>query len=264
MRFGSLFSGIGGGDLGLERAGMACAWQCENDKYAIQILERHWPGKLRFGDVRNKGIFEIPPVDVIVGGDPCPTRSLAKGNRRSMHSDLAGYFLAVVGRHVPWWVVRENVRSPDVADFQVGLEILGYDTVVVELDSRDFTAQSRRRQYVIGGLESSRDDLRRVFFDAADGFGFSPSGPQEETPIAACITAHPARLAAEDSYVYEDGRGLRVLSSEEAERLQGFPAGWTAGLSRSRRRILLGNAMTVPVIEWIGKMILEWLKERTP
>lgn len=257
MRFGSLFSGIGGGDLGLERAGMICAWQNENDKYATQILERHWPGKLRFGDIRNGSLFEAPPVDLIIGGDPCPRHSIAKGDRETRHPDLTGWFLAVVGRCGPRWVVRENVRTPSVSDFLLGLELFGYGTCLVELDSRDFTAQSRRRQYVVGCLGPSGDDLRRAFLDAADGFGFSPSGPQEETPIAACVTAHPARMAAEDSYVYEDGRGLRTLSPEEAERLQGFPAGWTAGLSRARRRVLIGNAMTVPVVTWIGRRLKE-------
>jgi DNA (cytosine-5)-methyltransferase 1 len=52
MKFGSLFAGIGGFDLGLERAGMECVWQVENDPYCNKVLEKHWPDVRRYGDVR--------------------------------------------------------------------------------------------------------------------------------------------------------------------------------------------------------------------
>jgi site-specific DNA-cytosine methylase len=66
-------------------------------------------------------------------------------------------------------------------------------------------------------------------------------------------------MAAEDSYVYEpERRALRLLDTREAESLQGFPRGWTAGFSRSVRRRMLGNAVTVTVAEWIGRRILDY------
>ena len=51
MTFGSLFTGIGGFDLGLERAGMKCLWQVEIDPYCNRVLERHWPGVKRYADI---------------------------------------------------------------------------------------------------------------------------------------------------------------------------------------------------------------------
>lgn len=51
--------------------------------------------------------------------------------------------------------------------------------------------------------------------------------------------------------------GVRRLTPVECERLQGFPDGWTDGQSDSARYRQLGNAVTVPVAEWIGRRIIE-------
>lgn len=210
-----------------------------------------------FEDVRQLDV--LPPADVLAGGDPCPVRSLARGDRPSKHPDLSGYFLSVAARLRPRWLVRENVPASDARDFAAVLELLGYGVVAFALDSRDFTAQSRRRQFIVGCPAGERAGFARAVSDAADGHGFVASGSEEEAPIAACLTAHPSRMAAEDSYVYEPERGaLRLLDTREAESLQGFPRGWTAGFSRSVRRRMLGNAVTVSVAQWIGHRILEY------
>ncbi len=91
MRVGSLFSGIGGLDLGLERAGMRIAWQVEIDPYAQKILAKHWPNIPRYDDVRalcGRGCdftdtSHVTPVDVLAGGFPCQDISSA-GRRRGL------------------------------------------------------------------------------------------------------------------------------------------------------------------------------------
>src|SRR5262245_35260350 len=79
--FGSLFSGIGGIDLGLERAGMECVWQCENDPYASRVLARHWPAVPNLGDAHAVRWEDVERVDLIAGGYPCQPFSVA-GQRR--------------------------------------------------------------------------------------------------------------------------------------------------------------------------------------
>ncbi len=74
MRFGSLFSGVGGFDLGFERAGMECAWQVEFDKNCQNVLKKHWSETELFDDVRTVGKHSLKPVDVICGGIPLPGR----------------------------------------------------------------------------------------------------------------------------------------------------------------------------------------------
>ena len=71
LTFGSLFAGVGGIDLGFERAGMQCKWQVEIDDDAGRVLDMHWPNVRRFKDVREVGKHNLEAVDVICGGFPC-------------------------------------------------------------------------------------------------------------------------------------------------------------------------------------------------
>ena len=113
LTFGSLFAGIGGFDLGLERAGMVCKWQVEIDEYATRVLEKHWPTVRRWNDVRT-----FPPegdwnVDVICGGFPCQDISVA-GKGAGLAGARSGlwYEFARIIRHIrPRWVIVENVRA---------------------------------------------------------------------------------------------------------------------------------------------------------
>lgn len=70
LTFASLFSGIGGFDLGFEQAGMQCAWQCEIDKRARSVLAMHWPGVPCYEDVKNVKRDNVAAVDLICGGFP--------------------------------------------------------------------------------------------------------------------------------------------------------------------------------------------------
>jgi hypothetical protein len=90
LTFGSLFAGIGGFDLGFERAGMRCAWQVEIAEFPSRVLAKHWPNVRRWDDVRT-----FPPagdwsVDVICGGDPCQENSAARTFGNVSQQSLGG------------------------------------------------------------------------------------------------------------------------------------------------------------------------------
>jgi DNA (cytosine-5)-methyltransferase 1 len=167
LRIGSLFSGIGGLELGLEWAGLGpVVWQCENDPFCRSVLEKHWPGVMRFGDVEK--LVCTPPVDLICGGFPCQDISSAgKGaGLAGSRSGLWGQFARMVRETSPAWVVVENVASGAnrwVDAVVSDLDELGYATIPVPLSAQDVGAPHiRRRIFVVahahGGLRNRRSD----------------------------------------------------------------------------------------------------------
>jgi DNA (cytosine-5)-methyltransferase 1 len=111
MTFGSLFAGIGGFDLGLERAGMECRWQVEIDAYASGVLAKHWPSVTRWGDVRTFPVGDPADwhVDLICAGVPCQPVSHA-GKQKGAADDrwMWGEALRVVADLCPRLFVAEN------------------------------------------------------------------------------------------------------------------------------------------------------------
>jgi DNA (cytosine-5)-methyltransferase 1 len=111
MTFGSLFAGIGGFDLGLERAGMVCKWQVEIDDYAGRVLAKHWPNVSRWGDVRTfpPGTSDEWRVDVVCAGVPCQPVSHA-GKQKGADDErwMWGEALRIVADLQPRFFVAEN------------------------------------------------------------------------------------------------------------------------------------------------------------
>ena len=119
LTVGSLFSGIGGFEFGLERTGgFKTAWQCEINPFCLKVLEKHWPGVKRFADIKKMGVEEeIPHVDVVCGGFPCQPVSCA-GKRKGKEDTrwLWPEFCRVVRCVRPEWVLIENVPGLLSAD----------------------------------------------------------------------------------------------------------------------------------------------------
>lgn len=114
LRVGSLFAGIGGLELGLERAGMQTVFQVEIDDYATRVLAKHWPDVPRFRDVRDVGAHNLPECDVLCGGFPCQDISQA-GERLGIdegeRSGLWREFARLIRELRPEYVLLENVRA---------------------------------------------------------------------------------------------------------------------------------------------------------
>lgn len=164
MKFGSLFTGVGGFDLGFERAGMECVWQVEFDKNCQTVLRKHWSETELFDDVRTVGRHNLEPVDVICGGFPCQDISVA-GKRAGLTGERSGLwseFARIIDELEPKWVVIENVpgllSSNNGRDFATIIRWLAerrYGVVWRTLDSQYFgVAQRRRRVFIVGSFRS--------------------------------------------------------------------------------------------------------------
>ena len=113
LTFGSLFAGIGGFDLGFERAGFECRWQVEIDNYATKILEKHWPKVHRERDIRECNASNLERVDCIIGGFPCQDISYA-GRGAGLDGERSGLFfeaIRLVRELQPRAIVLENVAA---------------------------------------------------------------------------------------------------------------------------------------------------------
>lgn len=171
---GSLFSGIGALELGLEWAGLGpTLWQVERDPWCRRLLAARWPDAARHSDVRRvTGLAQhgrhavLPCVDVLVGGFPCQDVSSA-GKRAGLagaRSGLWSEFARLAGELKPRWIVVENVASGAGrwVDAVVGeLEQLGYDALPLPIAARDVGAPHRRgRVFVVARLADAGGDRR--------------------------------------------------------------------------------------------------------
>ena len=155
MRVLSLFSGIGGLELGLEWAGMETAGQCEFDRYCRNALEKHWPTVPRWIDIRSlTGEWvrnNCGNIDLICGGFPCQDISVAgKGaGITGARSGLWQEMRRVIGEVRPRWVLAENVPALRTrgADEVLGqLEELGYSCWPCVVGAVDVGAYHRRKR----------------------------------------------------------------------------------------------------------------------
>ena len=98
LKVGSLFTGVGGMDLGLELAGFRTAWQCEIDPWRRAVLAQHWPDIPRYEDVSTLALSpaDLPPVDVICGGFPCQDASVANPGGRGIGGARTGLWFRML------------------------------------------------------------------------------------------------------------------------------------------------------------------------
>lgn len=192
MKYGSLFSGVGGFDLGFEQAGLESAWQVEIDKDCQRVLRRHWPNIELFDDVKTIG--KLSDVDVLCGGFPCQDLSVA-GKRAGLAGERSGLwfeFLRIAERNQPRWLVIENVpgllSSDEGRDFAAilrGLVNVGYRIAWRVTDAQYFgVAQRRRRVFIVGSLGDG--SCAEILFESEGMSGDSP--PRREAGAGVAST----------------------------------------------------------------------------
>jgi DNA (cytosine-5)-methyltransferase 1 len=175
LTFGSLFAGIGGFDLGFERAGFECRWQVEIDNYATKILEKHWPKVHRQRDIRKCNASNLERVDCIIGGFPCQDISYA-GRGAGLDGERSGLFfeaIRLVRELQPRAIVLENVAA---------LLTRGLDRVLGTLAEIGYDAEWHCIPAAAVGAPHIRDRVFVIAYSVRDSYGINDSAKQARHP----------------------------------------------------------------------------------
>jgi DNA (cytosine-5)-methyltransferase 1 len=288
LRVASFFAGIGGFDLGFERAGMEVVFQCEIDKFCQSVLKKHWPRVPLHGDIKKLNPKDVPYADIWAGGFPCQDVSLAnQGKRKGLAGERSGLFhvyAELVKKSKPQWIILENVpgllNSNKGEDFRTVISTLGklgYSVSWRVLDAKYFgTPQRRRRVYIVGSLgnESAFEVLfepepnqivHRSSLGAKDtsaqdvpkGHDGSSLFAIQHAAIGRKHSAGPgAKGFRNDGETYTlDSRGSADAVCSTINAFGVREASGFSGELDSKRYRAIGNAVCVNVIEWIAGRI---------
>jgi DNA (cytosine-5)-methyltransferase 1 len=279
-----LFAGIGGIELGLHRAGHRTTVLCEIDAGASGVL-RHW-----FSDVPVKPdvreITALPTADVITAGFPCQDLSQAgrTAGIKGKQSSLVGHVFRLLDsrKRGPRWLLLENVsfmlqldRGKAMRLLVDELEVRGFAWAYRVVDTRAFGLPQRRQRVIL--VASRREDPREVLF-ADDAEPLNPSFSADRwcgfywteglRGLGWAVDAVPT-LKGGSTIGIPSPPGIwnphtgEIFTPDirDVERLQGFAADWTlpaidaTGVRRGHRWKLVGNAVSVPVAEWVGRRL---------
>jgi len=276
LTYGSLFSGIGGIDLGLDRVGMHCKWQVEIDAYCQKVLAKHWPNVARYGDIRECGAHNLESVDLICGGFPCQDISNA-GKRAGIEGERSGLwkeFYRVICELQPQYILVEN--SADLLKRGFGrvlgdLARVGYNAEWRVLSAAQFGAwHLRRRVFIVAYSNSFK-------YDATSQSPINTTASTETSSEWICGTIpnpNSNRLQTSNKEYQllsrQEKSGLEVKSTAIHSSVLGRPipkrdiwanepnvARVADGVPHRVDRVRgLGNAVVPQVAEYIGRCIL--------
>jgi DNA (cytosine-5)-methyltransferase 1 len=175
LTVGSLFSGIGGLDLGLERAGMEVIWQSEIDPYGCRVLKKHWPEVVNHGNIKEINWGDVVRPDIICGGYPCqPFSTAGKRNGTDDPRHLWPWVREAISELRPKYAILENVRG----HVSLGLNVvlgemasIGYDAEWQIVSAASVGAPHRRDRVIIVAYPSEQLKHGRGHLNSKSAFG---------------------------------------------------------------------------------------------
>jgi len=283
----SLFDGISGGMMAMERAGYIVGnyFASEIDQYSIQASQDNYPEIVQLGSVLDWKSWNLPRIDILFAGFPCQSYSNAgKGlGINDLRGQLVYPMLKIIEKYRPRFLLLENVKGllskknlPVVELILSELKKYGYGDIVVKvMDSALVSAQSRERVYftnwdypepedrgillqdIIENGYVNRDKAYCIdanYWKGGNIKSYFEKGRRQlvfDTPVISGDEKFSERFSISDDF-YEDKISSiinwRMLTSEECEKLQTVPVGFTSCLSNSRRKQVLGNGWTINII----------------
>ena len=282
MKIIDLFSGIGGFSLGFQRAGYQFTehYFSEIDKHAIANYKHNFPHAKYIGDITSIHGGDFTDIDIITFGSPCQNFSTA-GKREGLKgakSSLIQHAIALIAQLRPSVFIWENVKgafsSNSGADFWAIIKafanIGGYRLEWQLLNTSWVLPQNRERIYLVGHLAGRSEcgvfPIREI---AKDSF----KKTRNIYDYSRTILRGYKNSTSTGSFIKTKDNKIRYLTEIECERLQGFPDNWTQygyyngrirRISKTQRYKLIGNAVTVDIVELIAKRLKFIVDEFTP
>ena len=273
MKIIDLFSGTGGFSLGFQRAGYQFTehYFSEIDKHAIANYKYNFPHAKYIGDITTLHGGDFTDIDIITFGSPCQNFSTA-GKREGLagvKSSLIKYAIALIANIRPSVFVWENVKgafsSNAGADFWAILQALanigGYTIEWQLLNTSWLLPQNRERIYLIGHI--ARRSIPGVF-PIGEIAKDSSKKTRNIYDYSRTILRGYKNSTSTGSFIKTKDNKIRYLTEIECERLQGFPDNWTQygdyngaikPIAKTQRYKLIGNAVTVDIVELIAKRL---------
>jgi len=296
VKIGSLFAGIGGFELGIERAipNSETIWQVEQNPFCQSILSKHWPKAKIYNDVRDITINNVEPVDVLLGGFPCQDISTAgkqKGVNDGEKSSLWWEMWRIIRDIRPRIVIMENVANIirlGGSDVVGSLAKIGYDCEWTVISAQQFGAPHvRERWFCVAYTSSQRHQTSQnqsIRFESrgegirsnSPGGAISQSIPHTNSENAGQLSKLSQRLETSQnpqhgssfgcSFMSSDGdysRGGHWSRCESQPILCGVDDGVPNWLDRDTKREhnqrlqALGNAIVPQCSQWVGEQVLK-------
>tara|TARA_Y100000593_G_scaffold77606_1_gene143725 strand:+ start:26 stop:1222 length:1197 start_codon:yes stop_codon:yes gene_type:complete len=238
MKIGSLFSGIGGFDLGIEKGlskyGAETVWQVEIDKHCVNVLKKHWPNALQIeDDINNVDFSKLEKVDMLIGGFPCQTFSVAGSRKGLSEKDDRGIlwyqFERAISTIRPEWVVAENVRGLLTAKDDRGRKGGAFARVISFLASRGYRVEWQ----VISAGSVNAPHLRERIFVVAKKEEVGNTSSKSDVATNREITREPQERNTRQNNVRKTSRGTksRTYWQEVEQQMGGVSYGICPGLA---------------------------------
>jgi DNA (cytosine-5)-methyltransferase 1 len=270
LTVGSLFSGIGGLDLGLERAGMEVIWQSEIDPYACRVLSKHWKEVPNHGNIKEINWGDIVQPDIICGGYPCqPFSTAGKRNGTDDPRHLWPWVREAISILRPRYAILENVR---------GHVSLGLDVVLREMASIGYDAEWQIVSAASVGAPHRRDRVIIIAYpirELADTnsqrhiHGQSKVFTAERWLNALSLIGTSSSDVADTNSTPRQPKQEWQISQSDTERCSWWATEPNVGRvangvsSRVDRLRGIGNSVVPQVAELVGRIVIDFENSQT-
>ncbi|WP_084218064.1 DNA cytosine methyltransferase [Xanthomonas hortorum] len=288
FRLASFFAGIGGFDLGFQRAGMTPVFHCEIDPHCQQVLKRHWPKVPLHGDITTLKAKDIPQAEVWAGGWPCQDLSHANTDRKGLKGKRSGLFhdfVELASEAQPRWIVLENVVGLLSAEGGKALEAVTDELEEIGYLGGWFACNTldaglphhRERIFVVASYRS--ESAYQFLSNCRERYRDSPPGGAKRQEVGSDLRGglagdNPLLVQRRGGFGYTKAKDFSptiraqtgghqgghsdrpILCRQELDVGRVRATNGLSGRMDGRRGRLIGNAVAPPLAEWIARGII--------